>query len=839
VPEIIFSNQKIQLHGLNFLLNVNSNYSASLKVYLRYCYINLRNFSLNKKNSYTVNEVAMTIFSRFFGYGSVTEEEVQSLLNKEEPLTEAERRKVFEQTRLYKYRPSRETTASLTRPRNICLRILDRITPSFLRSAEVEDEEQEMMEVARGTRFTINDEGELIDNGAIEIAMPRRDNFPRRQNRFTVFLTEGMKAENYNQAGDFKEIIETAEAKERYWQGAIKHVFDTHRSLQGWEYTILVLACIVATGAVSTSKAFGDRFIEAVEGIPPNSNLNPTAAEELVEVIVALSNICTQFSLTTKNFIQVLCRLSRTQNAKAHEYINQLSITEKLLLASVITTGFASDRMTFTTWQDKYHARALVDWIFGALSWTSSVAVNMNFTYDRLLTFHSSRFDLAIARLLNLNQFYVNTLANDDEDPDVFIEFLSTGTWYRQLNHVNGFYSMSAQAQAESIIRQLMLLTPIATEEQKKRLTKTSLYSSLSVNIVICTLLGLTASTMNLAAGLGVPHFLNKTYPEVGFFNYIENLDQQTLLTTESLFLGLFVFGLTSYFVNTIINTRSCQDLSTSVSISLPDFLNYGFTNYSRSEKAILSSMTLLALGYAIAKGGQTLIFSLVETPPAPIVIAGVTFIVCLGLGIMAMKAIAADMRNRKDKWLLMEALRSPSLVDFYYHSPVGVKHQQSVRRLLESNYNLAIHAFYSYINQTKTEIKGHQLLSPELYKELEEKFGQHASTTPTRASTALRVYASPRSGRSTPSTEGDSPRRGSYSPFFSFSTPPILTLEETASVSNRGYSGRFLNRPHSPSLKIIPLARQQSNPTTSLGSVIDGAELNGTHSPATLRRSV
>jgi hypothetical protein len=731
----------------------------------------------------------MGFYNWIIGNTAVTTEETKSLLHAN--------------------RPFRGTTDThLKRKRNICLRVTDSLFQFIFRTPAVDDEEMTTMILPRTDRFKMGEKG-IEDSGATTISISTKDIFPRKRAYFTGEVLDTLKRyeENYIEGNDFIEVDTDAHVKERYWQGAFKHIFDTHRPLQGWEFSIFVLACIVATGAVSPSKAFGDRTIDSIlrrnDDSPP-----PTNAQEAVEWIVALSNICTQFSLTTKSFIHVLSRWSRTRGTVNHEYIAELSPAERRILMSVIMTGFASAKMVFDTWNKHYVAPLFASLTLSALTWTSSVAVNLNFTYDRLLTFHDDRFDLAIIRMLTLNMVHVDTLSRDAENTRELIAYLGRGSWYRQLHRVNNtsrgdgsaeqLYKMLGQA--ESVLRQLILLTPAPTDKDLKLFTKTSLWLMISLEITMCTLLGLIASGMNLKAGLGVPSFITHGYlPNVGVEEYFEKFHEQTFLTTFSLFLGGIVFGLSSFFVNTIINTRACQDLYSSAREALPDFINSGFDNYSRNEQALIFTILLLAGGYTGAKTGQTLYYPLIETPPGPIILAGVTFVVCLGLGIMAMKATAAYGRDRKDNWLLARAISSRSPLITFYDAQTS-ENRQTLRRLMLNNYSLAMDAFYKYINETRKEIKGNKLVSPELHRLLEEKFGENASVTTTTVS---------------------------VSPY---------TLWQRASEGNRGYLRSLFNSPASPPLSPLPLSRQLSTPTSSLSSVIDvpdgGYVSGGTHSP-------
>ncbi|MES2217768.1 MAG: hypothetical protein V4501_05105 [Pseudomonadota bacterium] len=568
----------------------------------------------------------------------------------------------------------------------------------------------------------------------------RKRNRHQKNKRFSLqkrnFMPEQGEVEDFK-PGDTKVKIDhnpELTPMERFDQNVLKQAFDNGRPLEGKEYWIPAAAFLAVVGACSTSKDFGDRFIEGLQekvfGIKP-----PESGEAMdtdvsyyayaidgVEIIVGVANLCTQASLTAKSFIHVQCRLSRMVSTPNHEYMQELSLSEKLVLTGVTLTGFASAKMVFDSMSKKYKLPGTASYTLSTFSFFSSFFVNENFTYDRLLAMHQVRNDLAIIRLLTKAKDEVNKLANNSENPDAFIERLGTGTWFRQLILRNTAHSTPEQNQ--DTILQLLQITE--TTAGSNLFDPAKDWAWLNTDNVLSVMLGILASAMNAKAGLQVPNFITGGYlPEINVNEFFTHFLEQSWEVYGTFLFGMMCFGLTSGAVNSIINSRSCHELITTIKKFLPIFLVSGFSSISSHEQMILAAIIFLSTGYAIGKAGAMLKYALIEVAPIPISMAIATVPVFEGLGVMSMTGATAAGRNAKDWKLFDDAIAAPSLLHFYHHLPFD--DQMTLRRLLLTRFTLAIDGMYAYYNQTKPHVNGEHLFNPTLLQALEEKFGVNA----------------------------------------------------------------------------------------------------------------
>jgi hypothetical protein len=549
--------------------------------------------------------------------------------------------------------------------------------------------------------------------------------------------------------------------KERNAQIALKQALDNVRPLQGSEMLIVLAAGIVALGACSTSKAFGDRFIEGVEQFS-GSQFPSEIAKVIVEWTVAVANLATQFSLTTKSFIHVVSRVLRAMELPKHEFLRTLTAAEKVIMTLVTLTAFSSAKMVFDTTSDKekYDIDLWICILLSGLSYTSSLAVNTNFTYDLLMNLRPERNDLAIIRLLKQTKWEVNKLAEDSDQPELFINRMANGTWFHQLGHVNA--GLTPQEQLEDIIRQLIQLSDKPLRHDL--FVANSRKAWINSYTVSSATLGGIGSAANGKAGLDVPQFVSLYYLPKARFTNLQDWSDYISLGLGSIFM------LTSLGVNTIINGRSCLNLEKNLVFLWGEIRDVGLANYDTRLRIIFGSIFLLSLGYAIGKAGSTLKYALFEGQEAPTdVIALVTLFVCLGLGILSMQGAVSSALNRYDWGLMDEALAAADLTDFYKNlSPVNVDisdslplqdialqpigpngfHQEDaeekksedtefaeeptpaqwkLRRLLFENFNLAIDALIAHFNQIHPDVKDADLFSAETNKKLQLKFGLQA----------------------------------------------------------------------------------------------------------------
>ena len=598
----------------------------------------------------------------------------------------------------------------------------------------------------------------------IEISTDHHANRRRkhRQHRLPdTLLTRSDSALNlthtFHRGHDQIELSPHESPQERNAQIALKQALDNARPLRNSELLIVLAAGIVALGACSTSKAFGDRFIEGVEEFT-GSPIPSATAKIIVEYFVGWANLTTQFSLTTTSFIQVASSFLRVRNIPKHEFIQILTATEKTILFLVTLTAFSSAKMVFDTTSDvnKLNLNLWLCIVLSGLSYLSSLAVNTNFTYDRLMSLRPERNDLAIIRLLKQTKYELDMLALNSNH-QLFINRIANGTWFHQLRHLNT--GLTPKEQLEDIIEQLIKLSDM--EIQYGLFVAKSYKDLVNAFVISSVSLGGIGSAVNAKAGLDVPQFVSFKYLPVAHFT-----DLKTWKDQLSLGLGL-IFGSTAWTVNTIINGRSCYNLERSM-VSLWREVNaFGLANYNNKMCGIFLTIFLLSLGYAIGKAGSTLKYALFEGEEVPTdVIALVTLFVCLGLGIYSMQAAVGKAINRYDWSLMDNALAERDLLEYYktlnpahveiseelsLHDEIptlpinqnGHPHneakeevdpalledptemQWTLRKLLYSNSNLAIDALIAHFNQIRPNIKDADLFSPRIVKMLEDKFGR------------------------------------------------------------------------------------------------------------------
>jgi hypothetical protein len=552
----------------------------------------------------------------------------------------------------------------------------------------------------------------------------KRKHRPRQQ---TLKTPDFMSAElnwellHFNKGLDYVNPRKDATEDELHAEIELKQILDSVRPLQGAELLIVISACIVALGACSTSKDFADHFIEGMEDATGTTIPIPYAvAKKMIEVVIALGNFGTQFSLTTKSFIHVVCRVRRAYSLPNHKFIRALSNTEMAILGGVFLTGFASAKMVFDSWGDTDFTLAVV---LASLSFTSSTVVNLNFAYDRLLASRPIRNDLAIIRLLTVVKIDVVRLANDADNPHLFIEKLSKGTWLRQLNYRNTYYK-TAKQQRESTIRQLIDLTETTADSELFDPREESL---MTLENIVSASLGFIASTMNIKAGLQVLNFL--TLGELPTIDFEQLLFDVGTMSTETLLTainGLLLFGATSGAINTIINTRACYELINKVKKFYPTFMASGFETISRHDKFILGCIAIPAAFYAIGKAGSMLKYALIKKAIISRSMAFLTLPVFLGLAVMSMTGIAASARDRWEYPVLKKALDADSLL--HHYNSLDYEDQMVLRRLLLNNFVLSIDAMYSTYNQSPADVTDKDFFSEELFELLEKKFGVDAT---------------------------------------------------------------------------------------------------------------
>ena len=514
----------------------------------------------------------------------------------------------------------------------------------------------------------------------------------------------------------------------RYKELLLARIFNGNRRLGGWEYTIVLIAFWVAMGASSTFKDFGDHFVDSVEKM--FGTISSELMQGFLEWFIGLDNWVTQSCLTATTFIHIVSLWTRSLGVPNHEYLKNLSRKEKAALSVVLLTGFSSCKMAYDTLYGKYHWPIIIGISAGALSYTSSSIINLNFFRGMIYDIKGDNNKNASVRLAKRAKAEMQKLANSTESPEEFIFRLADDHFAKKLNNLN--LLTSPDEQMESIMENLADTTvPIADVVVLGGFDR-SFYIIISISI----LLGLLASFVNMKAALQVPNFLTVgLLPLIDPFAFFDDLDDKNALDWLSLVLGFFVFGIPSLLVNTIINTRSCENLINTGKVFLPALWRHGLKPYSTSERAMMGTGLIGAGGYSIGKAGSMIVYALITYWLFPEIFAGISLFVFFGLGILSVKTFMTRTRNRWSDHLIHRAFMENDRVEdgeiisglWNYYRNLSAEDQMTLRRLLLNNVINTLDTIIATLNVT---IDNSPIWSDPLNQKIESKFGIKSRST-------------------------------------------------------------------------------------------------------------
>lgn len=500
------------------------------------------------------------------------------------------------------------------------------------------------------------------------------------------------------------------------------HAKDSLKPLKNKEYLMIIPAVAVSVAAALTSKDFGDKFVSGLESLFTSIQSSSPARKNGIAWAIAASNVCAQLSLSFNSSINVFTRLLRSYqrepNATAATFEKKLTKKEIAYLATVPLSAFATYKVGLDTFQTKYQQSAGVSHTIGSLRYASSATVNANFVYDQIFRWRGDRDDLAMVRLLKMAKIHLNQLANSSENPNAFIEALQESHLLRNLNQVRG---TSKREQLESVIKELIRITPL---QETSAPSAEPCFTKTNCIVWLSTLLGAIVSLTNFKAGTKVPELFGLPVPKdlVEFFGNIKSADAAYLGITT---LGMCL-GIPSWFVNTIINTRSCINLGKSLTGFVGDLWNEGpratISPYISKDGAIFALLSLLSIGYGAGNGGLSYKYPFIDIFPVPIIQMCLATIVFTGLGNLSQQGAAGKARDWWDGDLLKQALNTDDLLDMNLNksSPTD---QLILRRLLVNNVNHALDMLVSAVSKLD-DVAINSVLSDELTQELENKFG-------------------------------------------------------------------------------------------------------------------
>jgi hypothetical protein len=529
----------------------------------------------------------------------------------------------------------------------------------------------------------------------------------------------------------------TEDEKEHLAYHVFRTLSDDLKPLSGWEYAIVIPAILFALGACATSKDFGDKFVEGLESLFENFKLSADATKTGVAWGIAAANVCAQFSLSTNSVITVLTRLLRSRqrsndaqtdqaladaNETANKYDRPLTNKEKCFLVAVPFSAFATYKMGFDTLTAKYGQAPGIGHGVGALRYGSASLINFNFTYDQIYRWRGDE-ELPLINLLKSSKKRLINLADNASHPLAFIHALNENGLLKQLNgrNTNPVENNTHKKQLEALVDELFAKLPELEQagapngpSASSRCTKGDMVQWISL------ILGGLVSLTNFKAGTKVPELFGLTVAKdlVEFFTHLA-ADWSLGIAA----LG-FVFGVPSWFVNLIINARSCMNFANGIALLIKDINANGtdaLKKYWSADGALVGLLMITSMGYGAGNGGSGYKYPPLNMVPIPIINLLLSSVVFTALGNLSQQGAAAKARDKKDDHLLQSALNAENLEEFYLDlSPAD---QKTLRRLLVNNVTLAFDSQISTYNKLQGDaVEG--MLSEELQANLERRFG-------------------------------------------------------------------------------------------------------------------
>jgi hypothetical protein len=514
-------------------------------------------------------------------------------------------------------------------------------------------------------------------------------------------------------------IALTQEEKENLAHHIFRTLADDLKPLSGAEYAIVIPAILFALGACATSKDFGDKFVEGL------------ATKTGVAWGIAAANVCAQFSLSTNSVMTVLSRLLHSRqrsndskqdpelaaaNATAKKYDKPLSKKEKLFLATVPLSAFASYKMGHDTMTHKYEQGPIVSNGVGGLRFGSASLINLTFTRDQVYRWRGDQ-DLAVIDLLKSSKKYLIGLANN---PLAFIAALNQNGLLKQLNakNTNPAVNNTYHKRIEALVDELLAATP-HNPQQTGSMPASSGCTKADYVQWISMILGGLVSLTNFKAGTKVPELFGLTVAK-DLVDFFSNLAADWSLGIAAL--G-FVFGIPSWAVNLIINARSCMNFAGGISSLVQDMRTNGtgaLTKYWSADGALVGLLMLTSLGYGAGNGGSGYKYPPLNMEPIPIINLLLSTAVFTALGNLSQQGAVAKARDKIDNHLLERAINTENLVDFY--QDLSMSEQKTLCRLLVANINLTFDSQISSYNKLQSgAVNG--MFSEELQASLERRF--------------------------------------------------------------------------------------------------------------------
>jgi hypothetical protein len=651
---------------------------------------------------------------------------------------------------------------------------------------------------------------------------------PEAKGEDVIVYTEGDVNRMFINGHDYVTVNATASPRQRFAQLLMARWLNSIRPLHGYEYVIVAAAVLVAIGASSTFKDFGDRFVEGIEEII-GSKISSEALQDVIEWGIGIANLMTQSCLTATTFIHVVSLYIRGRSLPSHEYMKQLTRTEKFLLSMIAFTGFASFKMVVDTLYTKYKWPIGIGLTAGLLSYTSSTAINTNFGLNLMYTLKGDNNKLPAIRMLKQAKKEFEQAAAATENSDEFIHRLAKNNLLKQINRMNTLNTEDDQVEK--------IFTTLADD------TTSAIFLEASINrfnwiLILSITLGILASFVNVKAGLQVPNFVTFGWlpPEDNLPAFFANVSEADILSWISVILGIFVFGTPAGVINSTINSVSSENLIRTTKGFIPEFRKFGFRKFNRFERIAAGVGLVGCSGYAIGKAGASIKYPLINITPIPEISALVSLVVFLGLGMLSVKTFVMRARNRAQAQLLADALNAADttvrgkLVTgiWSFYCSLSPEQQMTFRRLALNNIVTVIDSQISTLNMMKP---GSEIFSDKLQEKLDNKFGDAANEVPELTTVIIeppitstdQLVATPASSSITGSPVSPARTLGTPSP----TTRPVIYSNDGPSLFTLGYSGIYRN-PGSPSpITMFGLHRNHSGSNLRQLPAVDMDHLN------------
>jgi hypothetical protein len=505
----------------------------------------------------------------------------------------------------------------------------------------------------------------------------------------------------------------SATEKEALAYYVLRRSYDSTKSLSGNERFLAVIAGIVAAATASSSKEFGDEFMQGFQKL---TGINSSGSEWGI----AIPSVFAQFSLSANSCMIVLTKLMRNlqrpANEAADKYEKKLTKKEIAMLAAIPFGSLAAYKIGFDA-SEHYGWPSAINHGLGSMRFFAMVGVNNNYASDQLKKWQRNNYNLPIVCALDATQKHLVALAKAD-DPTPFLAALNESGLLKNLDHLGDTADAKHHQHLELLVAGLLKVAPqniLSTPNQKSNFVA---YLSLVLGI-LTTLTKFKAGSMATNPfGLQAPKDL------VEFFKNIHGASNQLIAAAA---IGGILFGIPAWFLNTIINAKSCMLLIDDATAFAADIRQQGWSAYfqkiSRVDGMFLGLISLMGAGYGLGYGGAGYKYSPVDIDPVPILNMAFSGIGYTAVGIASMKKFVAGLRNGWDRSVLDDALNSDDLLTHYHVMQQDPDKQKTLIRVLRDYVNHALEAQLDSFNKLD-EVAVNSLFSPSLQQKLNEKFG-------------------------------------------------------------------------------------------------------------------